>query len=351
MRGTSMGTTSARRIAVVGAGRIGFLHARNIVHQMSALELAGVVEPRPSAEVRAWADECSVRIWRDAQEMFAAPGIHAVLISTPTDTHAALIGTAAAAGLHIFCEKPVTPDVESALAAVRRAADAGVLLQIGFNRRFDHNFAALRNAAVAGRLGRIEIVRVTSRDPGPPPLEYVRRSGGLFMDMTIHDFDMIRFLSGAEVTEVYARGASLVDPAIGEAGDIDTAVVSLQLSDGSLGIIENSRRASYGYDQRAEIHGSAGAATTANDTGSTLVVSDHDGVCSEKPLYFFLERYSRSFVSELESFAESMDTGAPPAVSGRDGVEAMRVAAACARSLREGAPVKLESSTAADYGS
>lgn len=336
-----MANDSAVRVAIIGAGRIGALHASNIVSSVPALSLRAVVEPAPSTEFGIWAEQHKVPIRNDADAVLSEHGIDAVLICTPTDTHAALIERAAQAGKHVFCEKPVASTIEDAGRANRAAGKAGVVLQIGFNRRFDHNFAALRKSIIDGALGTVELVRVTSRDPGPPPIEYVRRSGGLFMDMTIHDFDMVRFLTGAEVREVYAQGASLVDAKIGEAGDIDTAVISLRFSSGALGFIENSRRASYGYDQRAEVHGSLGAAATANDSESTLIVSDSQGIRAEKPLYFFLQRYSRSFVDELAAFADSVRSGRSARVTGGDGIAAMQIARACALSLKERRPVEV----------
>lgn len=329
------------RTAIIGAGRIGALHAANLAAGTTPLELAAVVEPSPSKEFVAWSASHGVPLLGKVQDVLDDGDVAAVLICTPTDTHVDLIERASGRKKHIFCEKPVSSDIASARRAVETASAAGVTLQIGFNRRFDHNFAALRRAVLDGSVGAVEIVRVTSRDPGPPPVEYVRRSGGLFMDMTIHDFDMVRFLTGQEVEEVFARGASLVDPEIGRAGDIDTAVISIRFDGGALGIIENSRRAEYGYDQRAEIHGSRGAAVTANDAENTLVVSTSGGVVAQKPLHFFLERYRASFVSELAAFAEAVTSGRPAAVTGADGVAAMQIARACALSLADGRPVKV----------
>ena len=327
---------------LIGAGRIGELHARNIVYRLPALTLDGIVDPYAGEDFAAWAALVGVPLFDDIAAALAVIKPRAALIATPTDLHETAAVSAIEAGLHVFCEKPVAPDIPAAARIIRTARSAGVMLQIGFNRRFDHNFAALRETVKKGRIGEVEMLRVTSRDPGPPSIGYIKRSGGLFMDMTIHDFDMARFLSGDEITQVYARGTSLVDPEIGRAGDIDTAVVTFDLAGGAIGFIENSRRAAYGYDQRAEVLGGAGAAATANDTPSSLAISDGTGVHKEKPLYFFLERYEQSFIAELESFADAVAKGAEVAVSGEDGLQAMRIAEACRVSLLEGRPVKLE---------
>ena len=329
-------------IILVGAGRIGKLHAHNVANRLPGFALEAIVEPYPDDEIGPWAGEQNVQIFETLDKAIGTVNAEAVLIAAPTDQHEPTAVTAAEAGLHVFCEKPVAPDIPAARRVIDAATKAGVVLQIGFNRRFDHNFAALRGTVVEGRLGKVEMIRVTSRDPGPPAIDYIRRSGGLFMDMTIHDFDMARFLSGDEIVEVHARGTSVVDQEIGKAGDIDTALISFATRSGAIGLIENSRRAAYGYDQRAEILGSAGAAAIENDTPSTLVISDAEGVHTEKPLYFFLERYDRSFVSELECFGESIRGGSDAAVSGTDGLEAMRIAQACRLSLAEGRPVALE---------
>ena len=218
---------------------------------------------------------------------------------------------------------------------------AGVKFQVGFNRRFDHNFKAIKDRVVAGDIGEPHLIRVTSRDPDAPPIEYVKVSGGLFFDMTIHDFDMIRYLSGSEVTEVYAAGGVLVNPEIGKAGDIDTAVITLKLANGAIGVIDNSRKAVYGYDQRAEVFGSKGAVQTKNDTDSTAVYSCEAGVIAEKPKYFFLERYMQSFASEISCFVDSVVNDKPTLVNGNDGLQPVLIALAAKKSLEEGRPVKI----------
>jgi myo-inositol 2-dehydrogenase/D-chiro-inositol 1-dehydrogenase len=249
---------------------------------------------------------------------------------------------AARAGKHIFCEKPIDLDLGKIQKTIAAVHASGVRMQVGFNRRFDHNFHKVQQVVSSGELGQVHVVRITSRDPAPPPLDYIRQSGGLFLDMTIHDFDMAQYLAGSPVVEVYASAAVLVDPAIGEAGDIDTAVINLKFANGALGIIENSRQAVYGYDQRVEVLGSLGAASAANDTPTTVQVSRQDGVHSDKPLYFFLERYMASFEEEMRQFIEAVRTGCETPVTAEDGLAPVRIALAAQRSLQENRPVRID---------
>jgi myo-inositol 2-dehydrogenase/D-chiro-inositol 1-dehydrogenase len=256
-----------------------------------------------------------------------------------------MIEEAAAAGKHIFCEKPIDfslARIDRCLAAVERA---GVKLQIGFNRRFDANFARVRQAVAEGQIGDPHILRITSRDPAPPPISYVEVSGGMFLDMTIHDFDMARFLVGSEVEEVYAAGAVSVDPAIGAAGDIDTAVLTLKFANGCLGTIDNSRQAVYGYDQRVEVFGSKGMASAGNNTADQAVLSDASGVHAALPLYFFVERYVDSYIAELSAFIRCIQEDTPPPVSGLDGRIPVQMGYAAQKSLAEGRPVRLDAIT------
>ena len=329
----------AIRIVIVGGGRIGQVHAHNILMNGAGLRLTAIVEPFPTESLTSLAARADVPVASELGNWLAEAD--ALIIALPTDMHEEVLIAAAAAGVHVLCEKPLAGDLDAARRMIAAAEKAGIVLQVGFNRRFDHNYRALRAAAANGGVGRIETVRVTSRDPGPPGIDYIRQSGGLFMDMTIHDFDMIRFLTGDEVESVFARGACLVDEAIGQAGDIDTALVTVRFKGGAIGVIENSRRASYGYDQRAEIHGSRGAAESRNDTESRVTISDASGVHDEKPLHFFLERYRESFVAEVQSFTAAVRDGSTPEVTGHDGLEAMRIAAACRRSLESGREVAL----------
>ena len=259
-----------------------------------------------------------------------------------TDTHARIVEEAATAGKHIFCEKPIDLDVGRVRSALDAVRAAGVALQIGFNRRFDHNFSTVQDKVTAGEIGQVHLVKITSRDPEPPPAEYVRVSGGLFLDMTIHDFDMARFLAGSEVIAVSAAGVVLVDPSIGEAGDIDTAVVTLWFENGAIGVIDNSRQAVYGYDQRVEVFGSAGMVQAENDTSARVTRTGVEGSVSQKPLWFFLERYTQAFLSESEAFVAALREGTAPRVTGEDGLKPILIGLAAQKSLREARVVRVE---------
>jgi myo-inositol 2-dehydrogenase/D-chiro-inositol 1-dehydrogenase len=269
------------------------------------------------------------------------PDVTAIAICSSTDTHADLIEEAAMAGKHIFCEKPIAFDlatIDQALLAVDRA---GVKLQIGFNRRFDANYKRVRQAIEGGEIGRLQLLHIISRDPAPPPIAYIRTSGGLFLDMTIHDFDMLRFLTGSEVEEIYVMAGVSVDPAIGEAGDIDTAVVMLLCVDGTICTIENCRRAVYGYDQRVEVLGSGGAASITNNYPNSAIISDANSIHRELPLNFFIERYAESYFTEMQSFVDAVLQDKGVVVSGLDGRAPVVMALAAKRSYVEGRPVRL----------
>ncbi len=324
---------------IIGAGRIGKLHADNLLSRVDGARLKAITDPFLD---EAWAQSRGIEVFgKDHRMLLEDPEIDAILIGSPSPEHAPQMIECAQAGKHIFCEKPIALDPEvirQALAAVERA---GVTLQVGFNRRFDPSFAAVQQQVASGALGEPQLIRVTSRDPAPPPAEYVASSGGLFLDMTIHDFDMIRFLSGSEVEEVHAYGAVLVDPEIGKAGDIDTAVISLKLANGALGVIENSRKAVYGYDQRIEVFGSSGMAFADNNTPTRMTVMKESGTVSDKPLYFFLERYQAAFVAELQAFVQAVQQNQAPPVSGNDGLAPVLIALAAKESLQTGKPVKV----------
>ncbi len=260
------------KVAVIGAGRIGRVHIENISTGVREMEIKTVADPFLNDDTVAFCNSFGItNVTKDVDSIFADPEIEAVLICSSTDTHADLIMQACAAGKHIFCEKPVDHDVQRVRMALDAVKKAGVKLQIGFVRRFDHNHRGVYDAVRSGKIGTPHILKISSRDPQPPTIEYVRRSGGIFYDMMIHDFDMIRFLAGCEVTEVYAKGAVLVDPAIGAEGDVDTALVTLTFENGAIGIIDNSRQAVYGYDQRLEVFGSEGAVQDENDIPNTVV--------------------------------------------------------------------------------
>src|SRR5512141_1032089 len=329
------------RFGVIGAGRIGKIHAEDLATRIPGALVAAIADVDLKA-AQDLTDRLHVLVaTEDYQAILSDPNIDAVAICSSTDTHADIIAEAAAAGKHIFCEKPIAlhlDKIDSALDAVEKA---GVKLQIGFNRRFDPNFRKLRAMVAEGKIGTPHIIRITSRDPAPPPLSYVKVSGGMFLDMTIHDFDMARYLSGSEVVEVYAAAGVMVDPGIGEAGDVDTAVITLYFANGAIGTIDNCRKAVYGYDQRVEVFGSEGMVQAHNNTTDNDVYFSADGVESAKPLYFFLERYMDSFIAELKDFVQSILDDTTPPVVGMDGRIPVIIAMAAKKSYLEHRPVKL----------
>ncbi|GIV83297.1 MAG: inositol 2-dehydrogenase [Candidatus Roseilinea sp.] len=330
------------RIGLIGAGRIGQVHAETITRRVKDATLVAVADVNEVAARACAAQNGIPHATCDPSALINDPSIHAVLICSSTDTHAVLIEAAAQAGKHIFCEKPIALDlaaIDRALCAVEKA---GVKLQIGFNRRFDANFQRIRHAVESGEIGEPHTLHIVSRDPAPPPIEYVKVSGGLFLDMAIHDFDMARFLIGSEIEEVCALGAVRVDPAIGAAGDVDTAVTLLRFANGALGTINNSRRAVYGYDQRAEVFGSRGAIVADNNYPNNVIISDACAVRRDLPLNFFMQRYIESYQREIEAFVQAVVEDEPTAVDGADGRIAVVIGLAAQRSLIEGRPVKVK---------
>ncbi len=323
-------------ICQFGAGRIGRMHAQNLARH-PAYRLRYVVDVHEPA-AREVAQATGAEVATTAQAL-ADPAVGAVLIASSTDTHAELIEAAARAGKAILCEKPIDLSRARVDACLAVAAAAGVPLMIGFNRRFDGNFTALRRALDDGRVGRLELVSITSRDPGPPPAAYIEVSGGLYRDMMIHDFDLARWLLGEEPVEVFAAGSCLVEPEIGRLGDVDTALVILKTGSGALAQISCSRRASYGYDQRVEIHGSKGMARAENVRLSSVEIADEAGWHGEKPPYFFIERYAAAYLAELDHFAACLEAGKAPSPSGEDGRRALALADAAVESLRTGRAV------------
>jgi myo-inositol 2-dehydrogenase/D-chiro-inositol 1-dehydrogenase len=333
--------TKTVTFGIIGAGRIGKLHADNLLSRVEGVRLKAITDPFLDEE---WTASKNIPVTgKDHRIMLNDPEIDAILIGSPSAEHAPQLVECAQAGKHIFCEKPIALDpiiIRNALAEVDKS---GIKLQVGFNRRFDPNFSAVQQQVASGALGDPHIIRITSRDPAPPPAEYVAGSGGMFLDMTIHDFDMARFLSGGEVTEVHAYGAVMVDPDIGKAGDIDTAVISLKFDNGALGIIENSRKAVYGYDQRVEVFGAKGTAMADNNTPTSMVVLNESGIIRDKPFYFFLERYEKAFVAEMQAFVDAIREDKPTLVSGKDGLVPVLIAMAAKESLKTGKPVQVVS--------
>lgn len=333
--------TAQVNVGLIGAGRIGRVHAETLAYRIPEANLVAVADVFLEAAEKCAADYRIPLATADPQVVLNDKTIDAVIICSSTDTHAQFISAAAEAGKHIFCEKPIALDlgvIDAALAAVERR---GVKLQLGFNRRFDPNFKQARDMVAAGKIGAPHIVHIIARDPAPPPVEYIKVSGGIFLDQTIHDFDMARFLIDSEVEEVYAIGGVMVDPAIGEAGDIDTAIITLRYANGAIGTIDNSRRAVYGYDQRVEVFGSAGSIVVANKTPHTAIYSNADSVQSAKPLYFFLERYMDAYLAEMRVFIDCILQDTSPPVTGLDGRIPVVMGLAAWKSYRENRPVKL----------
>jgi len=332
---------SVLNIGLIGAGRIGRLHAEHLCCRIPSAKLLMLTDTNGAA-ARDCAEKFGVPEWgTDLQKIIHHKDIHAVVICSPTSTHSAIIEAAAAAGKHIFCEKPIDVELSRIDQALLAVNQAGVLLQVGFNRRFDPNFRRVRHAVARGEIGTPHQLRITSRDPAPPPIEYITVSGGIFMDMTIHDFDMARFLIGSEVEELYATGSARVDPKIGEASDMDTAMVMLKFANGVTGIIENCRQAVYGYDQRVEVFGSAGSILVDNNYPNTALVHAKTTIYRDPPLNFFMERYVESYLTEISEFIRAVREHSPSPVSGMEARIPVVMAHAARRSALENRPVRL----------
>jgi myo-inositol 2-dehydrogenase/D-chiro-inositol 1-dehydrogenase len=330
------------RIGIIGAGRIGRVHAESLAFRIPEAAPSAIADINGDAAQEV-AERCGIpRVATDSKEILNDPAIDAVLICSPTETHANLIVGAARAGKHVFCEKPIDHSVSNIDRALQEVKRSGVKLQVGFNRRFDANFVRVHNAIMQGEIGTPHLMHIVSRDPGPPPLSYIKTSGGIFLDMTIHDFDMARFLVGDEIESLYATGGVRVDPEIGKVGDLDTAVIVLQFKNGVIGTIDNSRKAVYGYDQRVEILGSKGAIATENCYPNQAILSTAAAIQRDLPLNFFMERYTESFVSELRAFVQAVVLDQPVPVNGIDGRVAVVMALAARKSYDERRPVQLE---------
>ena len=331
------------KIGIIGAGRIGKVHLESISYHVKNATVTAMADPFMNEETEKLIRSYGVsKVTKDYKDILNDKDIDAVLVCSSTDTHAAISIEAINAGKHVFCEKPVDHSIEK----IQAVADAlkehpDIKFQVGFNRRFDHNFAAIRKAYDDGKIGEAHILKITSRDPEPPNPAYIRVSGGIFLDMTIHDFDMACFLTDSDVEELYVNSAVLVDPAIGEQGDVDTAIITMKMANGALAVIDNSRKAAYGYDQRAELFGSKGMVATSNDTVSSAVISNADGVTGEKPLFFFLERYMGSFSEEMRQFTEAVinDTEVPVGIHA--GLQSVKIGLAARKSVEEHRPVKI----------
>jgi len=330
------------RFGLLGAGRIGKVHAKAIGSNHKA-KLVAVADPMADA-ANAIATQYGADV-RTIDTILAAADIDAVVICTPTDTHADLIERFARAGKAIFCEKPVDLDIERVKACIRVVDETAATLMVGFNRRFDPHFQAVKQAIEEGQIGTVEMVTIISRDPGAPGVDYIKRSGGIFRDMTIHDFDMARFLLGEEIDTVTAQASVLVDPAIGTAGDFDSVSVMLSTASGKHATISNSRRATYGYDQRIEVHGSEGAVAAENQRPVSIEVANASGY-TRPPLHdFFMTRYTEAYAREIASFIDFVELKSPASPSGTDGLIALALADAALKSAKEGRAVKVSEIT------
>lgn len=332
--------TNKLHIALLGLGRIGKIHFMNIEQHFPMATVTAVADPLGGD---AFAQQHkNVFFSKDPYEVIGRDDVDAVLICTPTSSHAELIEEAIRQGKHIFCEKPMDLSLERTEALTAMAAKAKIRLMIGFNRRFDPDFMQAYRSVREGKIGNVQVVKITSRDPGLPPLDYIRNSGGLFMDMAIHDFDMARYIMNKEVVEVFAKGLVVIDPAVAAAGDVDTALTTLTFEDGSYAVIDNSRKAVYGYDQRLEIFGSGGMIQVENNLHNRNVLYNESGIHQALPLDFFMDRYSRSYLKEMELFIGALTSNEAMPATGTDAIQATTIAVAAKLSMESGQPVKLE---------
>lgn len=329
------------QIALMGMGRIGKIHFQNIQQNFSKARIAAVADPMLN-ESEFKQENAGIFFSPNPVDIFELPDIDAVLICTPTSSHAALIEMAIRNGKHVFCEKPMDLSLERTLELSDLAKDSGLKLMLGFNRRYDPDFLLAKQSVDAGRIGEVQIVKITSRDPGLPPIDYISNSGGLFMDMAIHDFDMARYIMQKKVVEVFAKGMVVIDKAVQDAGDIDTALTTLIFEDGTYAVIDNSRKAIYGYDQRIEIFGSKGMIKVENNLHHQNIIYDADGIHKALPLDFFMDRYAKSYLKEMEMFIDSLVHGKSVPSGAEDGLQATLIAFAANRSLQSGQPVKVE---------
>ena len=327
-------------VAVAGLGRIGKIHLKNLVRNFSEIRVVATMDVFD--ESKAIEDEFNVPVFvKTFDELLAVPDLDAVVICSPTDTHADYVVKAARAGKQIFCEKPLDLSLERVQEVLKVVKETGVSLMLGFNRRFDPEFKKIKVLVENDAVGDPQIIKITSRDPGPPPLSYIKVSGGMFLDMTIHDFDMARYISGKKVKEVFARAAVKVDPEIGQAGDVDTAVITLTFEDDSMAVIDNCRKAAYGYDQRLEVFGSKGMAQAENNFPNNHKLYTETGVSGDLPLHFFLERYDASYNQEIREFIDALVSGSAMPVDGEDGLISIAMGLAAKKSLEENRPVKM----------
>ena len=327
-----------RKVGIVGFGRIGRIHF-NQVNRLKDAQVIAVADSYADQMKDVFQEYGVENYTSDFNAIINNPEIDTVFVCSPTDTHAQVAIAAAKAGKDIFCEKPIDFDIKRVEEVLAEVKKAGVSFQVGFNRRFDPNFAKAKRAIIDGDIGKVHIIKITSRDPQAPPLSYVKSSGGIFVDMTIHDFDMARFLAGSEPVQVFAVGDALINKDIVQYDDIDTAIITITFENGAMAVIDNSRQAAYGYDQRIEVFGSKGMVKCENNTPTQTALFTKDAVMSDKPLYFFLERYQESFNEELVQFFKAMETGQETPVVGKDGLVPLLMGIAAKKSLKENRPV------------
>lgn len=330
------------KVGVIGAGRIGKIHIENLLQKIPQAEVKVVADAYMNDDIKEWCTGRGIsNLTKDAHDLFQDSELDVIVIASSTDTHAEFIQEAAKAKKAIFCEKPIDTDIARIKETLAVVDLQKVKLMVGFNRRFDTNFRRVHEAVEEGQIGDPHIIKITSRDPAPPPIDYIKVSGGIFLDMTIHDWDMARFQAGSEVEEVYANGAVLVDPKIGEAGDIDTAVAVLKFKNGAMAVIDNTRQAVYGYDQRVEVFGSRGCVIADNEATNTVRIYTAECTNLDKIPYFFLERYMESYANEMKAFFDYLDADENPKPDGIDGLQNVLVAMAAQKSFEENRPVKL----------
>ena len=329
------------KIGIIGIGRMGQIHLDNLIQKFSEVEVVAISDI--NVEARQWAAKYNIsKFYSDYQDLISNQQVNTVVICSPTNQHAENIIAAAQAGKNIFCEKPMDLSMQTAMRVLQIVEKAGVKFMLGFNRRFDPNFMKIKSLIDEGKVGEPQIVKITSRDPAPPPIDYIKSSGGMFLDMTIHDFDMARFMVNSEVKSIFAVGRNLIDPEIGIAGDIDTAVVTITFESGAIATIDNSRQAVYGYDQRVEVFGSEGMAGTENNKSDNHYYYNKKGQSESLPLHFFMDRYILSYFNEIKAFIDCIVHDEAPKVGGQDGLISLAMGWAANTSMQENRVVMLK---------
>ena len=327
------------RTLIIGLGRIGKIHLGNL-QAIDEVEIVGICDPTDEAKV--FSNKAGLKFYqKDFTDVAGEIQADAIVICSPTDTHANYVSIAAKKGIDVFCEKPLDLSLEKVKQVLKTVNESKIKLMLGFNRRFDSEFQSVKEKIVNGHIGDIHTIKITSRDPSPPPINYIKSSGGMFLDMTIHDFDMVRYLTDKEIVEVYAKGNALINPEIAKAGDIDTAIINLTFEDGSMAVIDNCRKAVYGYDQRVEVFGSKGMVQSKNKFDKYTLTYSENGVTSALPQHFFLERYADAYKKEMDHFIDCIRNKKNPEVSGYDGLMSLMLGLCAKESLKINKPVFL----------